>query len=139
MTSRVLHELGSLLATSEVSWHDHVVREEHLASILVRLIRREITSRTSKQLLAMLFDGDRRSVQQIVQDENLFLRPMTRDEYVSLARKLLSDNDQIVQSIKRKNQKGKISWFVGQLIRQGEDGRVEADKARSVLEELMDS
>ena len=137
--TRVLHELGNLLAISDVSWHAHTIRETHLASILVRLVRREITNKTSRQLLAMLFNGDKRQVEQIIRDENLFLRPMTDDEYVSLAQKLLDDNTEMVRAIKEKNQKGKISWFVGQMIRQAEEGRVEADRARTVVENLMNA
>ncbi|KAL9088058.1 MAG: hypothetical protein Q9165_006399 [Trypethelium subeluteriae] len=133
----VLHELGSLLATLDVSWHDQPVKEADLASILVRLIRREITSKTSKQLLAMLFNGDQRPVGKIIQDENLSLRPMSEKEYVSLAQNLIADNGDMVRAITEKNQKGKIMWFVGQMMRQGEEGRVEADKAKKVLEVLM--
>ncbi|KAF2234036.1 Glutamyl-tRNA amidotransferase subunit B, mitochondrial [Viridothelium virens] len=134
----VLHELGSLLATSDISWHDQPVKETHLASILVRLIRREITSKTSKQLLAMIFNGDPRPVEKIIEDENLSLRPMSKEEYLSLAQNLIAENGDMVRAITEKNQKGKIMWFVGQMMRQGEEGRMEADKAKKVLEELME-
>ena len=138
MIARVLHEFGTLLSTSNVSWEENPVKEAHLASILVRLVRRGVTSKTAKQLLVMLFNGDQRSVEQIIKDENLFLNPMTRDEYVSLARQLLAANQEMVRAIKEKKQKGKIMWFVGQMLRQGQEGRVEADRARTVLEDLMD-
>ena len=134
---RVLHELGSLIAKSESSWDDQRIREEQLTSILVRLIRRQITGQTAKKILAMLFDGDHRPVEQIIESENLLLHPMTQDEYRTLAHRLVTENEKMVRAIKEKNQRGKIKWFVGQMIQQGEEGRVEADRAEKALEDLM--
>ncbi|KAI9658785.1 MAG: hypothetical protein M1821_002345 [Bathelium mastoideum] len=134
----VLHELGSLLAMSEVSWEDQPIREEQLASIIVALTQGQITGKTSKQLLAMIFSGDKRPVAQIIEDDDLLLRRMPEEDYVLLARQLLASNDQMVRAIKDRNQGNKIMWFVGQMIQQGGDGRVDPARAREVLIKLMD-
>jgi aspartyl-tRNA(Asn)/glutamyl-tRNA(Gln) amidotransferase subunit B len=43
----------------------------------------------------------------------------------------------MVEQIRAKNQLGKLGWFVGQMMRMGEKGRVEAQKADEILRELI--
>lgn len=73
----------------------------------------------------------------IIDEEGLWLVPMQKEEYVALAQGLLNDNDEIVRQIKERGRMGKLQWFVGQMMRQGEEGRVEAEKAEAVLKELL--
>ena len=96
-----------------------------------------ITGRTAKQILAMKFAGDERDINDIIEGGGLWLEPMDKDEYVILAQDLLEHNDQMVKEIKEKGRIGKLQWFVGQMMRQGEEGRVEAKKAEAVLKELL--
>lgn len=133
---RILHELGGL--STETPWSPTRVPSAQLASVIAHLLRRQITGRTAKQLLSSLFNStDTRSVAHIVRDENLLLRPMVRDEYVALARELLDANPDMVRAVKEKGQRGKIGWFVGQMVRRGEEGRVEAGRAEEVVRELL--
>ena len=85
----------------------------------------------------MVFDGDRRPIAQLVEEENLVLRPLSREEYLALAESAISLNPQMVEQIRSKNQLGKLGWFVGQMMRMGEKGRVEAPKADEILRELI--
>ena len=96
---------------------------------------KEITGRTAKQLLAMVFHGDARDVDTIIEQENLRLVPLSRSSYVQMASELIRENEAMVMQI-RKGQMGKVQWFVGQMMRKGE-GMVEAEKAEGVLREIL--
>ncbi len=133
----MLHELGGLFAAADKTWDEHTVPAEQLSRIVSYLLRRTITGRTAKQLLAMKFGGDPRRVRDIVEQGSLWLVPMTREEYIVLAQGLLDQNDAMARQIREKGQIGKLQWFVGQMMRQGEEGRVEAEKAEAVLKELL--
>lgn len=134
----VLHELGALLSKSETPWDPNRVPARRLAEIVDLLSRRKITSSTAKSLLAMVFDGgDTCSIYKIVEAENLLLKPLSREEYIALAEDMMNKNPQMVAQIREKGQLGKIGWFVGQIKRAGDKGRVEAQKAEEILKELI--
>ncbi|KAJ5577194.1 Aspartyl/glutamyl-tRNA(Asn/Gln) amidotransferase B subunit [Penicillium sp. DV-2018c] len=133
----VLHELGGLMAKHDRTWDAEIVPAESLAHLIDQLLRKRITGPTAKSVLATVFDGDRRSVPQLLEEENLLLRPLSREEYVALAESVIAMNPQLVEQIRSKNQLGKLGWFVGQMMRTGEKGRVEAPKAEQILRELI--
>ncbi|TQB70442.1 hypothetical protein MPDQ_000470 [Monascus purpureus] len=133
----VLHELGGLLTKADAAWDAERVPAGTLAAIVDQLQRKHITGPTAKLVLAMVFDGDRRPIAQLLDEENLLLRPLSREEYVALAESVISRNPQMVEQIRSKNQLGKLGWFVGQMMRTGEKGRVEAPKAEEVLREVI--
>ncbi|KAJ9271807.1 hypothetical protein DTO212C5_2232 [Paecilomyces variotii] len=133
----VLHELGGLLTKADMPWSADRVPADTLATIVHYLLQKQITGATAKQVLAMVFDGDRRPVNQLLEEENLLLRPLSKEEYVALAEAAISKNPQMVAQIREKNQLGKLGWFVGQMMRMGEKGRVEAPKAEETLRELI--
>ena len=131
----VLHELGGLLSISETPFTADLVPAPQLASIVLHLLRKEVTGRTAKALLSMVFAGDARAVEQIVQEENLLLRPLSEEEYRQLAQSLIDENPKMVEAV-QKGQMGKVMWFVGQMMR-AEEGRVEAKKAEDVVKRLL--
>ncbi|KAE8328851.1 Glutamyl-tRNA amidotransferase subunit B, mitochondrial [Aspergillus sergii] len=133
----VLHELGGLLTKADLPWDAERVSALSLAQIIDHVQRKQITGPTAKQVLAMVFDGDTRAIPQLLEEENLLLRPLSREEYVALAEAAISQNPQMVEQIRSKNQLGKLGWFVGQMMRMGEKGRVEAPKADAILRELI--
>ncbi|KAL5339188.1 GatB/GatE catalytic domain-containing protein [Aspergillus crustosus] len=133
----VLHELGALLTKADLPWDPERVPARSLATILDQLQRKQITGATAKQVLAMVFEGDRRPVLQLLEEENLILRPLSREEYIALAEAALKLNPEMVEQIRKKNQLGKLAWFVGQMMRSGEKGRMEAKKAEAILRELV--
>ncbi|GMF68748.1 unnamed protein product [Aspergillus oryzae] len=133
----VLHELGGLLTKADLPWDAERVSALSLAQIIDHVQRKQITGPTAKQVLAMVFDGDTRAIPQLLEEENLLLRPLSREEYVALAEAAISQNPQMVEQIRTKNQLGKLGWFVGQMMRMGEKGRVEAPKADAILRELI--
>lgn len=129
-----MHELGGLLSASEKAFSLDTVPADALASIVWNLFGKRITGRTAKQLLATVFEGDGRAVDVIIEEENLRLHPLTAEEYRDMAAKVLSGNSQMAEKV-REGQRGKLQFFVGQMMRQGE-GRVEAVKAEAVLRQL---
>lgn len=133
----VLHELGGLLAKADVAWDDELVPARTLAELINQSVHKKITGPVAKQVLAMVFEGDKRPIQQLLEEEGLFLRPLSRDEYLALAQPLIAANPQMVAQIREKNQLGKLGWFVGQMMRSGEKGRVEAQRAEEILRELI--
>lgn len=130
-----MHELGGLLSASEKAFSPDIVPAEALASIIRNLLGSRITGRTAKQLLSMVFEGDARTVYTIIDEENLRLHPLTAEEYQGMAETVISENSQMAEKVK-KGQTGKLQFFVGQMMRQGE-GRVEAVKAEAILRQLL--
>ncbi|KAK0277782.1 hypothetical protein LTR35_009618 [Friedmanniomyces endolithicus] len=138
----VLHELGGLLTTHQRSWDDVRVTVDELKDVLLCLHRKQITTRVAKQLVADLFQrapapAARPSVEQLIETGNLWLRPLSEGVYRDLARRIMEESPEMVKAVREKGQKGKVMWFVGQMVRQGEEGTVEPEKAKAVIESLM--
>ena len=85
----------------------------------------------------MIFDGDKRGVNTIIDQDNLSLQRLSREEYITMAQALLDEDPKKAEQIQKGKQLGKLKFFVGQMMRQG-SGRVEAQKAEAVLKELLD-
>ena len=132
----MLHELGGLLSASNATFSSDRIPVPALASIISNLLQDRITGRTAKQLLSLVFDGDKRNVDAIITEKNLRLVALSPEEYDVLAQKLLSENPDMVAKIQAKGQVSKLQFFVGQMMRMGR-GKVEARKAEGVLRRLL--
>ena len=128
-------ELGSLF--KDEPWDANCVSYQSLASIISHVRRKQITSRSGKRILVMKFEGDERSAEDIVEQENLHLTPLSQEEYVALAQTLLDEKPNMVKDITEKGQTKKIKWFVGQMMARSADGSVEPDTAETILKELL--
>lgn len=107
-----------------------------MVSILQNLDEGKITGSIAKKLLAMIFDGDKRDVNTIIEEDDLSLQHMSREDYIMVAQALLDKDPKTVEKIRTGKQLGKLKFFVGQMMRQG-SGKVEAQKAEAVLKELL--
>lgn len=107
-----------------------------MAAIVKNLGENRITGQTAKLLLRRAFDGEYRDINVIIRDENLTLQPLSRREYETLARQLIVENDKMAEQIIVKGQRGKLHWFVGQMMRRG-DGNMEASVAEAVLKDVL--
>lgn len=136
----VLHELGGLLANTEANWTEIAITPNELSDIIANTLQKTITARVAKQLLSTLNDlpatGTRPTVDQLIEDGNLRLRPLSDEEYEVFARAIMDENPDMVAAV-RKGQRGKVMWFVGQMVRRGEEGTVEPEKARKVVEGVI--
>lgn len=136
LVNRVLHELGGRLSASDTAFSDNRVAPAAMASIIENLMADRITGRTAKQLLTMVFNGELRDIDTIIEAENMELVRLAREVYLALAQDLILEHSEMVRQIKQKGQVGKVKWFVGQMMRQGE-GKVEAARAEAILRELL--
>ncbi|KAF2487106.1 GatB/GatE catalytic domain-containing protein [Neohortaea acidophila] len=137
----VIHELGGLLTTTDMEWQNVAITAAELADLLSHLHTKQITSRTAKQLLRTIHElpptVERPSVEQLIDEGGLRLRPLSEEGYVALAESVLSESPQVVAAVKEKGQKGKVMWLVGQMMRLGEEGTVEPQKAKEVMQKLL--
>lgn len=131
----VLMELGGLF--QDEPWDAARVPHGSLADIIARVRNKSITSRSGKRILAMVFEGDARSVQEIVDEENLALTPLSEEEYMALARAVLDGKPDMVRDIQEKGQTKKISYFVGQMMARSAEGSVEPDRAEKTLRVVL--
>ncbi len=136
LVNRVLHELGGRLSASDTAFSDNRVAPAAMASIIENLMADRITGRTAKQLLTMVFNGELRDIDTIIEAENMELVRLAREVYLALAQDLILEHSEMVRQIKQKGQVGKVKWLVGQMMRQGE-GKVEAARAEAILRELL--
>lgn len=146
----VIHELSALLTTTESEFTSALVPSSSLAGILSLLIRDEITTDTARSLFARVFHSSLSasspnqlspSISEIMDAEGLRLRPLSEDVYEQLAKPLLDAKPEMVKAIRKKGQKGKVMWFVGQMMRgseEGRQGRLEAKRAEEVVRRLID-
>jgi aspartyl-tRNA(Asn)/glutamyl-tRNA(Gln) amidotransferase subunit B len=133
-----LHELGGLLATSGTTWEENPVDETTLADILTFLLLKKITGTTAKTLLTLKFHGsDPRPVPQIISEDKLTLQPMSEDELRDLANEVIRGNERMVRAVREKGEVGKVGWFVGQMVRRGGEGRMEAREAERMVREVL--
>lgn len=128
-------ELGGLF--KDETWNANRVPFDSLAGIIWRVRQKQITSRSGKRILAMKFEGDERAVQDIVDQDNLHLNPLSRDEYAALAQTLIDEKPDMVKDVVEKGRVKKIKWFVGQMMARSADGTVEPDTAEETLKELL--
>ena len=130
-------ELGGLLKNEEWSASHHRVPPTELASIIAHLLRKQITGRTAKLLLSLKFEGDARPVERIIADEDMLLRPLSRQEYEALARSLIEEKADVAREIVEKKRYQKLRWFVGQMMARSAEGTVEPGRAEGVLREVL--
>jgi aspartyl-tRNA(Asn)/glutamyl-tRNA(Gln) amidotransferase subunit B len=128
-------ELGTLF--KDIDFDPSRVAANELASIIAQTQRKNITSRSAKKLLLLKFVRDARSVDQIIEDENMTLKPLSDAEYIALAQNLLQEKPDMVKDIVEKKQEKKIKWFVGQMMARSAEGSVEPDVAEKVLREQI--
>jgi aspartyl-tRNA(Asn)/glutamyl-tRNA(Gln) amidotransferase subunit B len=128
-------ELGALFKNDE--WSASRVSSDQLASIIMHLLRKQITGRTAKLLLAIKYQGDSRSINEIIAEENMLLQPLSHQEYIDMAQKLLEEKSDVVIDIVERQQHQKVKWFVGQMMARGAEGTVEPATAEAVLRDLL--
>jgi aspartyl-tRNA(Asn)/glutamyl-tRNA(Gln) amidotransferase subunit B len=128
-------ELGTLF--KDLDFDSSRVSANELASIIAQLQRKNITSRSAKKVLLTKFEGDARSADQIIQDDNLVLKPLSEAEYIALAQTLFAEKPEMVKDIVEKKQEKKVKWFVGQMMARSAEGSVEPDVAETILKKQL--
>lgn len=143
----VLHELGGLIAdapeeANELGFDTYgncLIPAEVLADIIFFLESKAITRQTAKLLLSAVFAEARAgrpvSVKELIDERNVWFQPLTAEEYEALAQSLM--DEKVVREILT-GKTGKIKWLVGQMMRQGADGRVDPIEAEKVIKRIIE-
>ena len=135
----VLHELGALLTTYDVQWHQELVRSRDMATLIRSLQHGSITGTSAKHLLKLLFDGDTRSAETIIKDEGLTFVPMTAEEYTRLAEEVISSNPDEAEAVRTGDKRalGKLKFLLGKMMQKADRSRIEAQSAEATLRQLL--
>ncbi|KAL2404828.1 Glutamyl-tRNA(Gln) amidotransferase subunit B, mitochondrial [Exophiala dermatitidis] len=133
----VLHELGSLFSTHERQWSSKAVPFDVMAEIIHRLREKQITGASAKQILKLVFNGDKRPVSQIIRQEDLAFSEMSQDEYRAIASEVVNNFPQHVKDIVEKGKMGKLQFLMGQMMRHPRRGDMRAPEVEKALRHVM--
>ncbi|KAI9643527.1 hypothetical protein NHQ30_008146 [Ciborinia camelliae] len=145
----VLHELGALLsdyADEENPLHftregSCLIPHAHMAQLIHHLHGAKITGTTAKKVLKILFeDGPLKrewSVENIIDEQDLWCTQMDTHEYEELAQSICEQDVHTVQEILA-GKDGKLNFLLGKMIRADKEGRVQPLVAREVLGRIVE-
>ena len=134
----VLHELGSLLSMHERAWTPEAVPAPSLGRIIHLLQQDQLTNTSAKQVLRMVFEGDQRPVEKLVEEDRLLFVPLPQAEYDCLAARIIEEHPDVVTDIQEKGKSGKINFLLGMMMRKGEKGRMQPAKAEETLRKHLE-
>jgi aspartyl-tRNA(Asn)/glutamyl-tRNA(Gln) amidotransferase subunit B len=138
---RIIHELGALLTASQLDWTEDIVTAQQVADLIHLLLSGQITSNSAKKILTLVVDGDDSLIRDIASEESLLISEMGDEEYEQVIGHLLERHRDVVTAIKKKGQKGKIMWLVGQVMKEmgkaGKGGSIRPERVREVLERML--
>jgi aspartyl-tRNA(Asn)/glutamyl-tRNA(Gln) amidotransferase subunit B len=120
---------------ANITFDANPVTVDSLVAILDNLLGGRITGSSAKSILSMIFNGDLRGAQQIIEEDDLAVQQLDEDVYTKAALRLIEQNPEKAQKV-RNGEKGKFQWFVGQMIRESQ-GKIDAKKAASALKPLL--
>jgi len=135
----VLHELGALLTTTETQWRSDLIHAQQMADLASLQAENKLTGPSAKRLLRILFEGDKGSVADIAEKENLLFIPMADEEYDQLAATVIEAHQEEAELVRQNGRqaKGKLKFLLGQMMRQGDRNRMEAQRAEIVLQSML--
>ena len=83
------------------------------------------------------------AIDRLIDDLGLRFQPLSDAEYRKLVQEAIASNPDMANKAReeqvksKKSKKGKMMWFVGQVMKNGEKGRVEAEKAEKYVAEAF--
>ncbi|RVX67788.1 hypothetical protein B0A52_07716 [Exophiala mesophila] len=133
----VLHELGALLSTEEVQWSPVDVLAPDLAQILYHLEQGKITHPSAKLILKLKFNGDKRHVIKIIEEDGLAFVSLSTVQYEKIAQEVIDKHPQIIKDIQEHGKLGKIQFLMGKLLSHPDKGKMQPKEAEKVLRRLI--
>lgn len=133
----VLHELGALMTTEEREWNPSAVSFRQMASIINALKQNAITGASAKQILKLLFNGDRRSVRIIIEHENLHFSELAPEIYEAIAQEIIEKYPEEIKDIVEKGKVGKLQFLMGQMMKDPRSRDMRAPVAGRTLRRLI--
>jgi aspartyl-tRNA(Asn)/glutamyl-tRNA(Gln) amidotransferase subunit B len=134
-------EGDALQMTSE---GDCVIPDIQLSSLIHYLDSNQITGKTAKKLLPVLFEnetkGVMKSVKDMIDEGGLWFIPLSDEQYEEIARSVVEAHPQQVEEVLGggKKGKGKLNFLLGQMMRRDEEGRMDPQRATKVIEEVIE-
>lgn len=125
------------MTTQGSTWKRNTITADQMASLIALVMKKEVTGSAAKRILSIMFSGSRQSPNQIADDKGLILRPLSLQEYEILAEAVVTSNKAVVEAVKARGNKGKFMFLVGQMIKTGEEGSVEPQKAEAALRRII--
>lgn len=111
------------------------VKDEKLVKVYDCLQSGELSAKSAQKLLDLLFDGDERSVSEIMDQENM--RQITsQEEILKFCTAAMKQEPELVEVYRSKNRKV-INKLMG-TVQKMSKGRVEPRLARKMMEELLE-
>ena len=135
----VLHELGSLLTSSATAFSMAQVSSTAMAEILATVVEKRVTPATAKQLLRLVFNGDKRAINHIITQEGMEFTALSDAEYHAMVQTLVKEEPRMVKKAKDDWAVGKQStlmWFIGQVMKKGGKS-AEAGRAKAAVQEAL--
>lgn len=133
----VLHKLGSLLSTHERTWTAAAVPVPKMAQIISLLLSNQLTDNSASRVLRLVFEADDRTVDSIVKEEGLAFKVLPLEEYEGLAMRVIDQHPGIALDIQEKGKHGKIKFLLGEMMKSGPKGRMQASTAEEVLKKRL--
>lgn len=145
----VLHELGALIADSTdeenplgfTSFGACLISYSQLAHLICYVEEGKITGKTAKKVLKMLFEnglmGKEVSVEDVIEEEGLWLEKMGMEEYEELVRRVCEEEMRTVEEI-LEGKTGKINFLLGKVMKGDTEGRVQPIIVREVLGRVVE-
>ncbi|QSZ32004.1 hypothetical protein DSL72_001573 [Monilinia vaccinii-corymbosi] len=145
----VLHELGALASDNAeeenpLQFTSHgscIISHSQMGHLIHYLNEEKITGTTAKRVLKIVFEhgrtGQEKSVEEIIEEEKLWLRKLDVSEYEELARKVCEEDMKTVEDILGGKQ-GKINFLLGKMVRGDAEGRVQPLVAREILGRIVE-
>ncbi|KAI1159921.1 GatB/GatE catalytic domain-containing protein [Nemania serpens] len=119
------------------------VPARHLADLLLRLYRRDVTAKVAKELLWAVFRGrvphTHASVAEAIEKEGLWFRELSAAEYVALADEAVAGQEDVLRQFvvaadtNKTFPLGKLMFLVGRMIRLGPEERIDPKRAEDVM------
>jgi aspartyl-tRNA(Asn)/glutamyl-tRNA(Gln) amidotransferase subunit B len=161
----VLHELGRLTSERNASADGMVqtldispegecarVPAQHLADIIYYRHTKRIGAGVAKELLFAVYRGDLSgkmpdtytSIEEAVETEGLWFKPLSREEYQSMAIQAVKQNDKVLSSFIAhysrgdKYPTGQLMFLLGRMMKDGPAERMDPQVAREVLAEVLE-
>ena len=128
----VLHEIGALLSSTSTPkpFSPALVPPRTLASILHAFQTSLIDRTTAKSILAKVFNGDERDINDIIRCESS-RTTMSQQEYEAMAEEVISTNPRVVEDIRVKGKMGKVQGLIGLMRRLGKGKGIMVDPRRA--------
>ncbi|KAF7555129.1 hypothetical protein G7046_g6623 [Stylonectria norvegica] len=148
----IIHELGRLttykagpLAARDLTFTSNgeclQVPDSDLSQLLYHLCRKQITGKVAKELLFAIFLNEvEGGVTKAIEQNDLWFKELSKEEYESLADKVMVGEDRVLQEFVgyKVFPRGKLMYLVGRMMRVGPTESIDPSTAEKVMRAKVD-